>query len=364
MSRAIILLLGLIALALLIFLCVRKHTPVIQDDIQGRTSNILSPAPTDWAKASVDGRNVLLTGVAPTEVLREKAAEMARAVPGVVSVDNQITVAQLMPESTPVTELESETIHSPYKSLFSKTASGIVLSGLVPDEEHRKTLLQLAEEKFGAGNVTDQLEVGLGAPEGWLQAAKSAITNLALFKEGSANIADTQIDLSGHVDGEAKDSIEADLQNQLPDNFKVDFDLIVPQLAIEEIHPESQETGTSCAEQFKEKVAGQIIHFSTDSADVTAQAVVGKLLQFTASCPNSIIEVAGYTDSRGSDSYNLNLSNNRAKAVVNKLIKRGMRADKLKATGYGEANPLSSNNTGKGQANNRRIEFKYLQEGE
>ena len=41
-----------------------------------------------------------------------------------------------------------------------------------------------------------------------------------------------------------------------------------------------------------------------------------------------------------------------------------MRADKLKATGYGESKPLSSNNTRKGQANNRRIEFKYIQEGE
>ena len=68
----------------------------------------------------------------------------------------------------------------------------------------------------------------------------------------------------------------------------------MPPLAIEEIHPE-QNSDTTCAEQFKEKVAGLAIHFSTDSADITTHAVVGKVLQFSASCPNSKIEVAGYT---------------------------------------------------------------------
>jgi OOP family OmpA-OmpF porin len=370
MSRAIILLLGLFALALLIFLCVRKHTPVIQDDIQMRTSSVLSPAPTDWAKVMADGRNITLTGIAPTEALREKAAEMARAIPGVVSVDNQITVAQLKQEPTPVAvpEPEPTNIHSPYKSLFTKTASGLVLSGLVPDEEHRKTLFQMAEEKFGKGKVIDQLEIGSGAPEGWQQAAEAAISNLALFKEGTAKVIDTQLDLSGFVDGEAKDTIEAEMQKQLPDTFKVDFNLTVPQLAMEEIHPEPQEQGTvgpPCSDQFKEKLAGQKLHFSTDSADAKqAQAVISKVLKFSASCPNSIIEIAAHTDARASNSYNLRLSKNRAEAFVNKLKKRGMRADRLKAMGYGEAKPLSDNSTRKGQANNRRIEFKYLQEGE
>ena len=88
------------------------------------------PAPTDWAKAKVDGRNVILTGIAPTEALREKATEMARAVPGVARVDNQITVAQKTPENatlenpkdtqqqhpknTPQTESEPEALYSPY----------------------------------------------------------------------------------------------------------------------------------------------------------------------------------------------------------------------------------------------------------
>ncbi len=366
MSRTVILLLGLIALALLIFLCVRKHTPVIQDDIQTRASSVLSSVPTDWSNVAVDGRNVTLTGVAPTEALRDKAAEMAHTVPGVVSVDNQITVAKLMP--VPVPAPEPAAIQSPYHSLFTKTTSGVVLSGVVPDEEHRKTLLKLAEEKFGTENVTDNLEIREGAPKGWSQVATSAITNLSLFNRGSASITETQIEISGEVkDGEAKNTIETELQKLLPDNFKVAFDLIVPQRAIEEIHPKpAQVTGSSCTEQFNEKLTGQVIHFSTDSAgvDESGLAVIDRILQFSAACPNSIIEVAGYADARGSDSYNMNLSKNRAQAIVDNLIKRGMRAERLKVVGYGEANPRSNNNTRKGQADNRRIEFSYLQEGE
>ncbi len=366
MSRTVILLLGLIALALLFFLCIRKHTPVIQEDIQTRTSTVLSSVPTDWTHVAVDGRNVTLTGIAPTEELREKAADMARAVAGVVSVDNQITVAKLTP--VPVPDPEPVAIQSPYKSLFTKTTSGIILSGLVPDEEHRQTLLRLAEAKFGAENVTDNLEIGAGAPESWLQVVTSAITNLGLFNKGTASISDTQIELSGEViDGDAKNTIETELQKLLPDNFKVAFDLIVPQRAIEEIHPKpAQATDSSCSEQFSEKLTGQVIHFSTDSAGVDERglAIIDKILQFSAACPNSIIEVAGHADARGSDSYNVNLSKNRAQAIVDNLIKRGMRAGRLKVVGYGEANPRSNNNTRKGQADNRRIEFSYLQEGE
>ena len=60
MSRAVITLLGLLALALLIFLCVRNHSSSIQTDIQNRTSISLSDEPTTWAKVNTDGRNVLL----------------------------------------------------------------------------------------------------------------------------------------------------------------------------------------------------------------------------------------------------------------------------------------------------------------
>ena len=67
-------------------------------------------------------------------------------------------------------------------------------------------------------------------------------------------------------------------------------------------------------------------------------------------------EIAGYTDSRGSDSYNLELSKRRATAVYNQLVEDGVNANRLTHMGYGEENPVASNTTKAGQRENRRIE--------
>jgi outer membrane protein OmpA-like peptidoglycan-associated protein len=367
MSRTVITLLGLLALALLIFLCVRNHSTNIQTDIQNRTSNRLSDEPTTWAKVNTDGRNVLLSGIAPSEVLRNKAEEIALAVPGVVSVDNQIQLVKTAQASESIPRPESQSIHSPYTTQFTKTVSGITLSGLVPDIENRNTLIQLAENKFGVGNVIDQLKIGLGAPQNWLQTAKAAISNLALFKEGAANLTDNQLNLTGQViDNDAKTAVANSL-GQLPQSFRVNLDLTSPEVAVEESQDMvDQSSAASCADQFEQILTKRVIHFSTNSSllKTQSQKAIKKILQFASICPNSIIEIAGHTDSRGAKSYNLALSQNRANATANKLIKKGFPANMLKIKGYGESNPSSDNMTARGQANNRRIEFSYLQEGE
>jgi len=69
------------------------------------------------------------------------------------------------------------------------------------------------------------------------------------------------------------------------------------------------------------------------------------------------IEVAGHTDSMGSDAYNMKLSQQRAEAVRNFLISRGVSADRLTAKGYGESQPVADNATDEGRFKNRRVEL-------
>lgn len=69
------------------------------------------------------------------------------------------------------------------------------------------------------------------------------------------------------------------------------------------------------------------------------------------------IEVAGHTDSMGSDAYNMKLSRQRAAAVRNFLISRGVAADRLTAKGYGESQPVADNATEEGRFKNRRVEL-------
>lgn len=75
---------------------------------------------------------------------------------------------------------------------------------------------------------------------------------------------------------------------------------------------------------------------------------------------NAKIKVKGHTDNRGTADFNMKLSNDRAKAVVDYLIKRGVSPSKLTYEGYGMSLPLTDNDTEEGRSLNRRVEFEIL----
>ena len=70
--------------------------------------------------------------------------------------------------------------------------------------------------------------------------------------------------------------------------------------------------------------------------------------------------LSGYTDDKGSADYNLKLSNDRANAVKNYLVNKGIDANRISAKGYGENNPIAPNDTDENRAKNRRVEFKIV----
>ncbi len=72
------------------------------------------------------------------------------------------------------------------------------------------------------------------------------------------------------------------------------------------------------------------------------------------------VDVQGFTDDVGAESYNKKLSLKRAEAVVDYLMSLGIDASRMKAVGYGEKNPVAPNDTAEGRSQNRRIEFKVL----
>jgi outer membrane protein OmpA-like peptidoglycan-associated protein len=76
------------------------------------------------------------------------------------------------------------------------------------------------------------------------------------------------------------------------------------------------------------------------------------------------IVIAGYTDSRGKDSYNLDLSRRRAEAVRNYIVSRGYDSDLISAEGMGSASPVSDNTSAEGRANNRRVEIVVKNKGD
>jgi outer membrane protein OmpA-like peptidoglycan-associated protein len=71
----------------------------------------------------------------------------------------------------------------------------------------------------------------------------------------------------------------------------------------------------------------------------------------------TVIEVAGHTDSTGSDSYNQQLSERRASSVANYLVGQGITQQRLMTVGAGEAHPVASNDSEAGRSQNRRVEM-------
>jgi len=72
---------------------------------------------------------------------------------------------------------------------------------------------------------------------------------------------------------------------------------------------------------------------------------------------DKLVSIEGFTDSRGADDMNLKLSQDRANTVRDYLASQGVKAEKLRAIGRGEASPVASNDTPEGRANNRRVEI-------
>ena len=87
---------------------------------------------------------------------------------------------------------------------------------------------------------------------------------------------------------------------------------------------------------------------------------IQQLTKLLMDVPTMKIEISGHTDNRGSDEYNKNLSNQRAKAVYDRLIEKGIDASRLTFMGYGEEKPIATNDTEEGRQLNRRTEFKVL----
>ena len=134
-----------------------------------------------------------------------------------------------------------------------------------------------------------------------------------------------------------------------------------------EIGMEHAETGlTKDIELMKFEVGMSIvlknIYYDVAKATLRPESVaeLERLVQIMNENPTLVVEIAGHTDSDGSDSYNLNLSQARAQSVVDYMLDAAIPENRLVAKGYGETTPIAPNDTKENKQLNRRTEFKVL----
>jgi len=104
------------------------------------------------------------------------------------------------------------------------------------------------------------------------------------------------------------------------------------------------------------------IFYDFDKANLRFESMneLSRVLQLMSEMPALKIEVSSHTDNKGTDEYNIRLSQERAQSVVDYLISKGVNASRVVAKGYGKAQPVASNDTDEGRQLNRRTEFKIL----
>lgn len=115
--------------------------------------------------------------------------------------------------------------------------------------------------------------------------------------------------------------------------------------------------------QLPQKITLQDVHFNTGEATLRegSYEALAHLERALKKNEGMKVEIAGHTDSQGDEASNQELSEKRAQSVVDYLVEQGIEKSRLKARGYGERQPVASNDTEEGRQKNRRTEVRILE---
>lgn len=127
--------------------------------------------------------------------------------------------------------------------------------------------------------------------------------------------------------------------------------------------PEMPVDSNGCATQSTVVLPRVQFELDSDKLLLGSLSVLDRAVQSLRNRPDLVVEVAGHTDSQGSEAYNRDLSNRRAASVKRYLISQNVSPRQLQARGYGELRPIATNRTPAGRARNRRVELRVLSQG-
>ena len=240
-----------------------------------------------------------------------------------------------------------------FQAYKDPVAVTLTLTGNVPDDKIHSSLVASAGRKFFNEKVVDNLKVSMGAPASFAAAVAPALGALSRLSTGTLVVSDREVKLSGDAFYDAAAvQIRAGLGKDFPQNWQFKADISVKPAA-------APVDATVCQQLFSELLSKGTIRFPSaqSTIDPDSAGLLDRLIETAMRCPTARIEIAGHTDADGEDGFNQALSEKRAQAVMDYLVKAGLPADRFTAVGYGSTQPIASNETDEGKAHNRRIEF-------
>jgi OOP family OmpA-OmpF porin len=260
---------------------------------------------------------------------------------------------QNLPEGFSVAANEIKAPPYVFQAYKDPVTMSLTLTGYVPDNKVHAAIATAAGRKFFSQKIVDNLKASIGAPSGFVSAVVPALGALSRLSTGTLVVTDREVKISGDALYEAAMAqIRASLAKDFPQGWQLKAELSVKPAAAP-VDP------TVCQQLLSELLEKGQIRFEPGRAaiDPDSAGLLDRLVETTLRCPTAKIEIAGHTDAAGEDAFNQALSEKRAQAVADYLVKAGLSADRLVAVGYGSSQPVATNDTDEGKAQNRRIDF-------
>jgi outer membrane protein OmpA-like peptidoglycan-associated protein/uncharacterized protein YidB (DUF937 family) len=255
---------------------------------------------------------------------------------------------------------------TPTRLALSDDNGVVQASGSVRDEDAKTSIVNALNAVFGADKVKSAISIDpsataaswLGNLRTGLEALKGANVD-AIFEGNKVNVGGAAMDDS------ARGKIIAALSSALGVGITVGAltDKTAEAVAVANNRATTELASLGSGFGVKDLLFAlndSMVNFASDSADVPEsmapflKTAAADLKQLKT---GHVLEIAGYTDNTGDAALNLALSQKRAEAVREALIKYGADPDMLVAKGYGEADPVANNDTAEGRLKNRRIEY-------
>lgn len=277
------------------------------------------------------------------------AGELENALPDVFALD------AILPEAP------DNSIAGPPQFVATLSPEGLVqLRGRVSDDLLNSTAENFARAKFGSADISMGTRIVEGLPNGWPVRVLAGIEALSKLSNGSVTVEPTSIVVRGNTGSQsAGGEITRLLVEKLgsTDEFSVDVTYVETLDPIAALPTEAE-----CLEQIQLVTQSRKISFEPGSANIASAGatILDDIAEILQRCADLRLEIAGYTDSQGSEGGNQRLSQQRADAVLNALRVRRVPVSNFRSIGYGEENPIADNETEEGREENRRIEFTLI----
>lgn len=244
-----------------------------------------------------------------------------------------------------------------------RNGSDFTVTGELPDLAAKDRLLGTLKTTLGTWvNLIDKLTVtaGVGAPD--LSGIGATFKAAGEIPDFNLNLAGDTVTLTGTAPtDQVKAAVETAARSGWP-NTKVVNNIALKIAPAESSGPAAAPAAGSC-EQLQASIDSALvtpIDYQKEGFSLTpgSRAELSAVAAAIKACPDVRVTVIGHTDNTGDDEVNLPLSENRARAVTDYLVSQGVPAGSVTTKGVGSADPVASNDTAEGRAQNRRTEIK------